>query len=46
MIVGEVHGAGGEHRAEGEAGESGGGHPRPAGQVLICNTLHVVTVKN
>jgi hypothetical protein len=34
MIVGEVHGPGREHRAEGEAGESGGGHPRPAGQIF------------
>ncbi len=44
MIVGEVHGPGGEHRAEREAGKSGGGHPRSAGQTLKSVKLFMLSL--
>ena len=35
MGAGQVHGPGGEHGAQGEARDTGGGHPGPAGRGVV-----------
>ena len=42
MGAGQVHGPGGEHGAEGEARDTGGGHHGPAGQGILISTWLII----